>query len=442
MNNHAIEFKDKASNNPFIYRLGQWLALVFFAILIFFIIVIVKSKTLPAFSSSPIIVAYTLFVNCFILYRLTATSFYKYSFSKIAPEDDKSIYEPDVSFVIPCKNEEKIIKETIERCFNIDYPQNKFEVIAINDGSTDNTAQIIESLRYKFNRLIIINFEKNKGKRHAMAEGFRRATGEIVVQLDSDSYIEAKTFKNLIKPFQNSAIGAVCAHTDPENANENFLTKMQAAYYFMSFRILKAAESTFLNVFCCSGCSSAYRKSIVLPILDNWVNEKFLNLPATWGDDRALTTWVLKSDYKTIYTDKVRAYTIVPNNLKQLVIQQLRWKKSWIINSVFVSRFLYRKQPFIAFSYFFPLVIISFLTPLVSFRALVYSPIFRGVAPWSYIIGITLVTTVIILFYRFIDRKNKYWLYLYAWAFFNLFFLTYLIFYAVIRLQDRRWGTR
>jgi hypothetical protein len=122
-----------------------------------------------------------------------------------------------------------------------------------------------------------------------MAEGFRRARGEIIIQLDSDSYIVPGTFRKIIEPFRNSRVGAVCAHADPANPDENTLTRMQAAYYFFSFRLLKAAESTFLRVFCCSGCSSAYRRDIVLPILDQWLGEKFLGLPTTWGDDRALT---------------------------------------------------------------------------------------------------------------------------------------------------------
>ena len=69
-------------------------------------------------------------------------------------------------------------------------------------------------------------------------------------------FIHGHTYK-LVEPFQHPEIGAVCAHADPENADYSWLTKMQAAYYYMSFRILKAAESTYGVVFCCSGCSSS-----------------------------------------------------------------------------------------------------------------------------------------------------------------------------------------
>lgn len=275
-----------------------------------------------------------------------------------------------------------------------------------------------------------------------MVEGFRKAKGEIIVQLDSDSYINPKTFRNLINPFQNSEIGAVCAHADPENADENLLTKMQAAYYFMSFKIFKAAESTFMSVFCCSGCSSAYRKSIVLPILEEWLNEKFLGKLVTWGDDRALTSWVLKEGYKTVYTDKAQAYTIVPNNFRQLLKQQLRWKKSWVINSIITGRFIYKKNLFIAFIYFFPLVAISFLTPFIAFTSLVYMPIIKGFIPLYYILGGLLVTLLFVLYCKHLSPKNKYLPYLFIWQLLNIFIFCYIIIYAVIRIQDRGWGTR
>src|SRR5581483_1409835 len=242
-----------------------------------------------------------------------------------------------------------------------------------------------------------------------------RATGEIIIQLDSDSYIEPSTFRNLIKPFRNPNIGAVCAHSDPENADANVLTKMQAAYYFVSFRILKAAESTFLNVFCCSGCSSAYRKDVVLPIMDEWLNETFLGLPITWGDDRALTNWVLKRGYDTIYTDEVQAYTICPETFRKFLKQQVRWKKGWFVNSLFASKFILKRDPFVALTYFFPLIFVTLATPFVATMALIYNPIFHRTNPIFYVLGAFLVALIITIYYRFVDRENKYWPYVFLW---------------------------
>jgi len=421
-------------------RIIYQLFLIFFGSIVLFFIILIKSKTAAEFHSTHLILFYTFFVTTFELSRIVGAMLYKRATSKIIPINNKNtFYEPLVTFVIPCKNEEKSIAKTISKCFEADYPKEKLEVIVINDG----TINILRKLKRIYgNRLVVVDWKTNRGKRHGMAEGFKRAKGEIVVQLDSDSYIEPKTFRNLIEPFQNPEIGAVCAHADPENADENLLTKMQAAYYFMSFRILKAAESTFMSVFCCSGCSSAYRKSVILPILDKWLNEMFLGLPVTWGDDRALTNWVLRRDYKTIYSDNVQAYTIVPTTFKQFLKQQIRWKKGWFVNSIFASRFIYKKQPFVSFTYFFPLIFVTLITPFMAIRALIYNPIVKGGIPFFYIMGVFLISCVIVLYYRYVARDNKYWPYIFVWSVINMIILSFILFYALATIQNRKWGTR
>lgn len=412
--------------------------------LIFFI-VLVKSKTASEFWSDPLLLLYTIFVTIFQLSRVLGAILYNHSHSKIISKKHKrkaDLYEPTVSFVVPCKDEEKGIAKTVRKCFGVDYPKGKIETIVINDGSTDNTIGILRKLQKEFSDLIVINWVKNRGKRHGMAAGFEVAKGEIIVQIDSDSYIDPKTFRNLIRPFANTKIGAVCAHADPENADKNVLTRMQAAYYFMSFRILKAAESTFAAVFCCSGCSSAYRKSVVKPIMKEWLHEKFLGLPVTWGDDRALTNWVLKRNYSTIYSYDVQAYTTCPDNFKTFLKQQIRWKKGWFVNSVFASKFIFKRHPFVALTYFFPLIFVTLITPFMATRALIYNPIIRGISPFYYILGMLLVASVMVVYYKFVAVHNKYWPYIFIWSAINMIVLSFILFYALATIQNRKWGTR
>lgn len=430
--------------------LSYYLFLLFIGLLLLLILAAIKAKTLYSNRENQWLIIYSVFVTTFELTRVLAATLYRNSINKVMRHADnvleerqEAAYEPLVTFVIPCKNEEEAIENTIRKCFAADYPTDKLDVVFINDGSTDNTENVVRKLQREFQeRLTIVSFKVNRGKRQGMAEGFRRARGEIVIQLDSDSYIEPSTFRNLIKPFAHPEIAAVCAHADPSNADQNMLTKMQAAYYFMSFRILKAAESVFMSVFCCSGCSSAYRKSAVLPIMDGWLNERFLGELVTWGDDRALTNWLIKEDHKTIYTDLVQAYTICPDNIRQFLKQQTRWKKSWVINAYFTSKFIWRKRPFIAFTYFFPLILVSMLTPFVAARAMLYSPAIRHTLPLYYLLGALLLAAIITVFYKFASRDNKYWPYLFAWTVLNSVFLSFVFFYAILTIQNRKWVTR
>lgn len=442
---YAVELAPAAVEEPRRLPLPVFRAfLVFAAIFLLFALALMKSHAWAYFWVSPLLFTYTIFVTTFELSRVMAAIIHSNYTTKRVPSASSvgRAYEPTVSFVVPCKNEEAAIERTVNMCFAADYPPHLLEVIVVNDGSTDGTLGKLRALEKRFPRLTVVNWEENRGKRHGMAEGFRRANGEIVIQLDSDSYIEPATFRELIAPFSDPAIGAVCAHADPLNADQNFLTKMQAAYYFMSFRILKAAESAFFTVFCCSGCSSAYRKSVVAPIMETWLRERFLGLPVTWGDDRALTNWVLRRGYRTIYTERARALTIVPHTLKQLLKQQTRWKKGWFVNSVFASKFIWKKQPFVAFTYFFPLIAITLITPFMVTKALVWNTVVHGTFPLFYVLGVLLVATIITIYYRYAAPENRYWPYMFAWSALNMVVLSFVLFYAFATIQNRRWGTR
>jgi len=419
----------------------RW-TMTFVGISVALFILAVKSTALNTGTAGRFFFVYSVLVTSFELSRLVAASFHRRTSAACYELADAQGYEPSVSFVIPCMNEEDAISVSVVNSFAAEYPTDKLEVIVINDGSTDRTGEVLAELQAQYPKLHVITFEQNRGKRHAMAEGFRHASGEIIIQLDSDSYIEPSSLSEVVAPFANDQIGAVCAHADPANADVNLLTKMQAAYYFLSFRILKAAESTFLAVFCCSGCSSAYRRDVVLPILDTWLDEKFLGKPVTWGDDRSLTNRVLRAGYRTIYTDRAQAYTICPEHMRQLLKQQVRWKKGWFVNSLFATRFVVRKYPLVAFTYFLPLMVLTLATPFMAVRGLIVVPLVSHQLPIFYLAGVFGIALLVAIYYRAVERNNRYWPYVFLWSALNLIVLSFVLFFAILTIQDRAWGTR
>ena len=407
-----------------------------------FLIILLKAKTTVDYSLGPLLFSYAIIVTTFELSRIISAMLYENNLDSLAKASGAGEpYEPKIAFVIPCKNEERDIADAIIQCHLLDYPSDKVEIIVVNDGSTDRTKLVLEELKKFYPNIKIIDWP-NQGKRWGMAAGFNMSEAEIVIQMDSDSHIDPATFRELLVPFQNPKVGAVCAHGEPRNADDNFVTRMQTAYYYMSFRILKAAESTYDTVFCCSGCCSAYRKSAVMPVLYSWLAETFLGKPVTWGDDRALTSWLLKTDWKTVYAKDALAYTVVPDTFKKLMKQQLRWKKSWIVNFFLTGKFIWKKQPFVSFFYYYPLILISLLTPIMTFDALFWQPVIKGVFPIYHILGILMLTAIMALYYRYVAPSNKYWIYLFPWSMLNLFVLSFVIVAAALRIQDRGWGTR
>ncbi|MES2215821.1 MAG: glycosyltransferase family 2 protein, partial [Patescibacteria group bacterium] len=230
---------------------------------------------------------YSTLIGVYILSRFLLAYFHR-------SEPFDPSYEPTVTFVVPAKNEGGNIAETLRKFSEVNYPLLKVEVVAVNDGSTDNTFEQMllakkECESRGIKRVEVVNWEVNRGKREGMAEGVKRAHNEIIIFIDSDSFIHPECVKHLVKYFNNPKIGAVSGHTDVYNRNTNMLTKMQALRYYVAFHVYKAAESIFGSVTCCPGCCSAYRKSYVDPVIDNWLKQEFLGVTCTCGDDRSLT---------------------------------------------------------------------------------------------------------------------------------------------------------
>ena len=167
---------------------------------------------------------------------------------------------PSVSVLIAVKNEEKDIGRTIDHCFRSAYPQHLMEVIVVDDGSTDRTWQALTEAHKRYPRLRLFRFGTNKGKRHAMALGAVKARGEILVYVDSDSFLETESVYRIVQPFITPTIGAVAGNIQVIVNPRKMLSKMERVRYFLSHRVIKSCESLFGAVTCCSGAFSAYRR--------------------------------------------------------------------------------------------------------------------------------------------------------------------------------------
>ena len=90
--------------------------------------------------------------------------------------------------------------------------------------------------------------------------------------------------------------------------------------------------------------------------MDAWLNQKFLGQKATFGDDRAMTNFVLKK-HRTFYQDSAVCSTIVPNKYKVFLKQQMRWKRSWLRESIIAGKYIWRKEPFMAVFFYVGLLV-------------------------------------------------------------------------------------
>jgi hyaluronan synthase len=415
-------------------RVARALSGVYLVILLAAVIAY-KGAFLQAVSVDPLFTAYGIVVSAYIISRFLFSLFYRRA-------KDAGL-EPHVAIVMPGFNEEEAIAASLRSLLALDYPAAKLEIVAVNDGSTDGTlAEMRKVAAEAGGRVRVIDLGVNQGKRAAMAAGIRATEAEIIAFVDSDSVLEPDALRVLVQGFADPEVGAICGHADVLNVRETWLTRMQAVRYFVAFRVVKAAESIFSCVTCCSGCFSAYRRAAILPHLEWWEHQTFLGKLSTFGDDRSLTNCVLRS-WKVRYAARAVSHTLVPTTFKQFMTQQLRWKRSWTRESLIVGSFIWRKHPIAALSVYVGMLL-PLIAPVVAVRTLVYLPIVDGAGiPAVYLLGVYAMAVAYGLYY--IIAKPRYdglWIYGVVFCFFYLAFLLWQTYWAIATARSSSWGTR
>ena len=349
-------------------------------------------------------------------------------------------FEPSIAIVVPAYNEGDAVGRTVQSCLGIDYPKDKVEVVVINDGSTDDTWEhILAAAARDPEHVRCVDLGSNQGKRAAMAAGIRATTAEVLIFIDSDSMPAPQAVRKLVQGLSDRRVGAVAGLTYVRNAETNLLTRMQAARYYISFQLLKAAESVFGAVSCCSGCFAAYRRSAIEPILDGWEHQRFLGVTCTYGDDRALTNMVLRRGWRAIYDSEAEAWTDAPDRYGKFFRQQLRWKKSWSREGPILASHLWRTRP-LAFPSALCAAICGLLSPWIVLWNIVVAPITHDVRPTFYLLCLYLMSIIYALLYRSL-RDDGIWRYAIISTFFYIAF-SFQIIWAILRIRDGKWGTR
>ncbi len=413
-----------------------------FLVIMVFVIILMRAESVIYFKFNKFLYTYSIITAAFLLSRYLFGSLYR-----AVPVDMD--YTPGVTIIIPCFNEEAWIHRTITSCINQDYPPDKLEVIVVDDHSNDNSVEAIKATIAKLKseggrfqadgRLSYILQDANRGKREALCQGVLKAKHELVVFVDSDSFLEPFAIRNLVQPFKDPKMGGVAGRTDVANTYTNGLTKMQAVRYYIAFRIMKAAEAYFDAVTCLSGPLSCYKKQIVIDHMDEWINQRFMGQKATFGDDRAMTNFVLRR-HRTAYQDTAVCSTIVPNRYSMFLRQQMRWKRSWLRESITAGKFMWRKEPFMSL-FFYIGVLVPVAAPIVVVYNLLYVPLVYGIVPTTFLLGL-LTMAMLMSFAQMFFRRSSTWLY---GLWFCLYYEAVLLWQmpvAWVTFWKSTWGTR
>lgn len=288
-----------------------------------------------------------------LIYQIIFIYYIIYKFSKYRAIKSVSDSElPTCTVIVPAYNEEKLVLDTLRSLVANDYPKEKLQIIAIEDGSKDDTWKwMIEAKKELGDRIEIFQQPKNMGKRHALYHGFTTGTGDIFVTVDSDSIVKQDALINLVSPFiTNKNCGAVGGNVRVLNKKQGLIPKMLNVTFVFSFEFIRSAQSVSGSVLCTPGALAAYKRNAVLNCLEDWINQKFLGKASDIGEDRALTNMILKQGLHVLFQRNSFVYTNSPESYQQLNKMFVRWERSDVRENIEMTKFAFlnfrREQKF------------------------------------------------------------------------------------------------
>ncbi|MCF8041906.1 MAG: glycosyltransferase [Desulfarculaceae bacterium] len=252
---------------------------------------------------------------------------------------------PEVTVVVPSYNEGAQVLATLRSLAASDYPPQKLHLVAVDDGSRDDTWEWMSKAGQELgDRMELVRLASNRGKRHALYQGFARARGSVLVTVDSDSEVLPATLRHLVTPLvRDPRCGAVAGNVRVLNRGQGIIPRMMEVSFVFSFDFIRAAQSRINTVMTTPGALAAYREEAVRPHLDAWLNQHFCGRPANIGEDRALTNLVLKSGHHVLFARQAVVLTEVPLHYKGLCRMFLRWARSNVRETLVMTSFIFRR---------------------------------------------------------------------------------------------------
>jgi cellulose synthase/poly-beta-1,6-N-acetylglucosamine synthase-like glycosyltransferase len=281
-------------------------------------------------------------------------------------------YEPTVTVVVPLFNEGRSIYDTIVSLVQLDYPQDKLSVTVVDDCSTDDSYEWACKAAAKYPNVRVLRNPVNVGKRKGINHAVREATSEIIVSVDSDVIVYPTAIRELVKRFVSPEIAAVGGRVHVSNPNQNWLTRLQTIKYYFGQEHLKNLERGLRSVMCLSGCLTAYRRHVLMQLEPILEDRNILGIPIKYGEDRFLTHQIVKHGYRTVMTMKAMCFTKAAVTMQAYFNQQLRWKRSNIVDFIVGLGHAWTLHPLLCLQY------LSMLLLLLVYPFVIFSNVQRG----------------------------------------------------------------
>lgn len=221
-----------------------------------------------------------------------------------------------VSVIVPAYNEKENIAATVRSLVASEHP---VEVVVVDDGSSDGTADIVEALALPDVRVVR---QANGGKPSALNAGIARARHDLVVMIDGDTVFEPSTIGRLVQPFATPEVGAVAGNAKvaggaPGGRRFSLIARWQHIEYVMGFNVDRRVYDVLRCMPTIPGAIGAFRRAVLVEV--GGVSDE------TLAEDTDLTMAICRAGWRVVYEDSARAWTEAPASLGQLWRQRYRW---------------------------------------------------------------------------------------------------------------------
>jgi poly-beta-1,6-N-acetyl-D-glucosamine synthase len=224
---------------------------------------------------------------------------------------------PPVTIIVPAYNEGAVIEGAIRSLLEVDYPA--AEILIVDDGSTDNTREVVSALEGRYGDLTVRLVGKvNGGKASALNVGIALARYQFVLCMDADSRLAKGTLRAAMRHFEDERVGAVAGNVKVVNRN-NLWTRLQALEYIEGLNMARRAQGYMRSVNIIPGPIGVFQRE-VLHKLGGFDTD-------TFAEDADLTLKVLTAGWHIVYEEAAQAWTEAPETLLDLLKQRYRWTR-------------------------------------------------------------------------------------------------------------------
>lgn len=241
-------------------------------------------------------------------------------------------YFPKITIIMPFWNEGKNIEKTMHSLLALNYPQDKIEIIAVDDGSTDNSLEVVKQFENTPNVKII--HKENGGKFTALNVGIQNSTGDFIACIDADSEVMKDALQKMMPRFADPEVMAVIPAAIVFNP-KTFVQLAQKVEYIMAV-FFKRALSLIDALHVTPGTLPIYRKEVFEKIGEFRHGHK--------GEDMEIAFRMHEHGMKTVQVYDAVVYTIPPATVKTLYNQRKRWIYAYLNNVIDYKHMILNKK--------------------------------------------------------------------------------------------------